>query len=66
MKNNDEPIKDFTEEEWESIRRDHALLETFQSSPLHIKAKARLREILSRSTTSEGVTGEPEKKSPEG
>jgi hypothetical protein len=66
MKNTDEPIKDFTEEEWESMRRDHALLETFQASPLHIKAKARLRDILSCSTRSEEGQTAPEKNFPEG
>lgn len=66
MKNTDEPIKDFTEEEWEFIRRDHALLEEFQASHLHLKAKARLREILSGSPSTEGSLMEEEKKIPEG
>ncbi len=56
MKNNDEPIEDFTEEEWESLRREYAFLEEFQSSALHLKAKARLREILS-----EGVPMKPDR-----
>jgi hypothetical protein len=66
MKNTDEPIEDFTEEEWESIRRDHALLETFQASPLHIKAKARLREILSGSRASKAGPAEHGKNFSEG
>jgi hypothetical protein len=66
MKNTDERIKDFTEEEWESIRRDHALLEAFQTSPLHLKAKARLHEILSGAPSSEGSSAGEEKKIPEG
>ena len=66
MKTTDEPIKDFTEEEWERIRLDHELLEAFQASPLHLKAKARLREILSGAPSSEGSSMEEEKKNPEG
>jgi len=65
MKNTDEPIKDFTEEEWEFIRRDHEALEAFQSSPLHLKAKSRLREILSRAPSSASPSMKEEKKIPE-
>jgi hypothetical protein len=61
MKNSDEAFDDFTEEEWESIRRDHQALEAFQSSHLHLKAKARLREILSFATPSKDSSSEPEK-----
>jgi hypothetical protein len=47
MKNTDEFLDDFSEVFWERIRRDHEALEVFQASPLHLKAKSRLREILS-------------------
>jgi hypothetical protein len=65
MKNTDEPLDDFPQPVWERIRRDHKVLEAFQSSPLHLKAKSRLREILSRAPSSASPSMEEEKKIPE-
>jgi hypothetical protein len=61
MKNTEGPLEDFPPAVWERIRKDQELLEAFQSSPIHLKAKARLREILSRST-SEDITSLDKKK----
>lgn len=66
MKNTDEPLDDFPQPVWERIRRDHEELEAFQSSPLHLKAKSRLREILSRAPSSGSSSIEEKKKNPEG
>lgn len=65
MKNTDEPLDDFPQPVWERIRREHEALEAFQSSPLHLKAKSRLREILSRSPSSGSSSMKEEKKIPE-
>lgn len=65
MKNTDEPLDDFPQPVWERIRRDHEALEAFQSSPLHLKAKSRLREILSRAPSSANSSLKEEKKIPE-
>jgi hypothetical protein len=66
MKNKHDPIDDFPPAMWERIRRDHQLLETFQASPVHLKAKSRLREILTRPSPTD-IPGEAEKKTfPEG
>ena len=66
MKNKHEPIDDFPPALWERIRRDQESLEAFQASPVHLKAKPRLREILTRPSP-KGIPGEAEKKNfPEG
>lgn len=64
MKNTDEPLNNFSQAVWERIRRDHEVLEAFQSSPLHLKAKSRLREILSRAPASGLSSIQEEKKIP--
>lgn len=65
MKNSDEPLDNFSQAEWERIRRDHQALEAFQASPLHLKAKSRLREILTRPLSTDASWIEEEKKNPE-
>ncbi len=66
MKNTDEQLTDFSPTVWERIRRDHEALEAFQTSPLHLKSKSRLREILSRAPSSGSSSIEEENKNPEG
>jgi hypothetical protein len=66
MKKTKEPLEDFPQAVWEFIRRDHEALEAFQASPVHLKAKFRLREILTHPSP-KGIRGEAEKKNfPEG
>lgn len=54
MNHTNEPLEDFSPAVWERIRRDHQALEAFQSSPVHLRAKSRLREILSHPLPDEG------------
>ncbi|MCX6963568.1 MAG: hypothetical protein NTZ08_14155 [Verrucomicrobia bacterium] len=65
MKKTKEPLEDFPQAVWECIRRDHEELEAFQASPLHLKAKSRLREILSRPLSKSIRSVDEEKKIPE-
>ena len=66
MKKTKEPIEDFPQAMWECIRRDHDALEAFQASPTHLKAKSRLREILSRPSSTGTPTVDEGKKLSEG
>jgi hypothetical protein len=66
MNHTNEPLEDFSPAVWERIRRDHQALEAFQSSPVHLRAKSRLHEILSSSPPADNRSIAQEKKSPEG
>jgi hypothetical protein len=65
MKKTKEPLEDFPQAVWDCIRRDHDALEAFQASPTHLKAKSRLREILSRPSSKSIRSLDEEKKFPE-
>jgi hypothetical protein len=66
MNHTNEPLEDFSPAVWERIRRDHQALEAFQSSPVHLRAKSRLREILSQPLPDESQSMNHVEKIPEG
>jgi hypothetical protein len=66
MNNTNEPLEDFSQPVWERIRREYKALEAFQSSPIHLRAKSRLRQILSQPLPDESQSMNHVEKIPEG